>query len=107
MFNPELTQICEAVTLDYLVESGLLRWPKAVKIDVDGNELAILHGGKRLLATCAVSVESHPKDRKRLLDFMKALGQDHLSCNLTMSNTKRVQEQGANADYLIQNFIFG
>jgi FkbM family methyltransferase len=43
-FSPVASEMMPAVTMDSLIEAGTISPPTLVKIDVDGNELAILGG---------------------------------------------------------------
>ncbi|MGI9482259.1 MAG: FkbM family methyltransferase [Hyphomicrobiales bacterium] len=49
-FEPVISELKYACTLDSLVKQGVVRTPDHVKIDVDGNELLVLKGMKGVLS---------------------------------------------------------
>jgi FkbM family methyltransferase len=49
-FSPVACELKQAVAVDDLVAEGSMRAPTHVKIDIDGNELLILRGMRRLLS---------------------------------------------------------
>ena len=58
-----LTQGAVATTIDSLVESGAIRMPNHIKIDVDGLEHKVIAGGQRTLARAelrSLIVETNP-----------------------------------------------
>lgn len=64
-------------TLDAVAAAGSVPPPKFIKIDVDGGELAVLEGARRLLRDYrpAVFVEVHGLDRERACrEFLAARG---------------------------------
>jgi FkbM family methyltransferase len=72
-----LGELKYSTTIDRLWQSGAVRPPQHVKIDVDGNELLVLQGMKHLLASPdkprTVQVETNAPDE----DEIKALMQTH------------------------------
>lgn len=76
-FQPVGTELKCAMTLDTLVASGIVAAPTMVKIDVDGNEPAILRGMRKTLHAGSVrslQVETHPKTDAEILALMGEAG---------------------------------
>lgn len=68
------------ITLDSIVESGALPFPAHIKIDVDGNELEVLGGGKKTfsderLRSVMIEVdESNTEIMSKLYEFLSGAG---------------------------------
>lgn len=77
-FVPVLRECKAAFTLDYLVESGVVRTPDVVKIDVDGNELLVLAGMKNVLGSDmrprSVQIEVNHRYEAELDSLMQSFG---------------------------------
>jgi len=91
-FQPEITEQKYAVPIDNLIAEENFSPPQHIKIDVDGNELLILHGMSRLLKSSqrpkSIQVEINKPYRDEILSFMS-------SCHYVLSDrhfTRRGQE---------------
>lgn len=74
-FTPVASEVMASVSVDELIERGIIQTPCLVKIDVDGNELPILRGMKSLL--CG-------KDRPRAVQVEVNVGEgDPIAAFLT------------------------
>lgn len=108
-FSPLVTELKYGSSLDELVESGLLRAPDVVKIDVDGNEARILRGMQRLLTGSQrprlISVEVNARERDALFGFMQAQGYALAGRNDTMGGLRQI-EAGADRENVAYNAIF-
>jgi len=106
---PELTisELKFSTTVDRLLESGFIRTPQHIKIDVDGNELFILQGMKRLLDSAhkplTIQVEINPPHEEGIGAFMRAHGYVLKNQHYSRSAMRRIstcgshQGQGCNA----------
>jgi FkbM family methyltransferase len=65
-FKPVAREMLAAITVDELIAGGTIKAPNLVKIDVDGNEIKILQGMKKLLSG---------KDRPRALQVELNIGE--------------------------------
>ena len=98
-----------ATSVDDLIESHRFDKPDHVKIDVDGNELLILTGMKRLFGSAGepetVQVEIHEGTEADIIDFMKGFDYVPLQTHYTRSKIKS-QHRGQNVKYPY-NTVFG
>lgn len=107
--DPVASELKYATTVDDLVEAGTVRPADLVKIDVDGNELLILRGMRRLLTgerpPRAVQVEVNVDERAQVEEFMEScrfeLAQRHLT-----EGIQRLIDGGADPESLPFNGIF-
>ena len=108
-FTPALTESKWATTIDYLIDFSIARPPHVIKIDVDGNELAVLRGMHTLLTSPdrprTIQVETRPRDRQALLDFMQEAGFTFNHRHDTMYG-KQLVERGTNPDEIAHNSVF-
>jgi FkbM family methyltransferase len=76
--RPEASELKFATTVDELVAGGAVEPADVVKIDVDGNELRILRGMRRLLEEPnrprAVQVEVNVEGGRELVGYMEECG---------------------------------
>ena len=76
-FKPKAVELKQGISVDTLIRQGVVKSPDLVKIDVDGNELLILRGMKKLLsgvqAPRAIQVEVNPR-YPELLDYLESTG---------------------------------
>ena len=76
-FDPIAVEQKYATTVDELLDGGTIQPATIIKLDVDGNELAILQGMTSLLdhrPPRSIQVEVHPHDRSPVLAFMQTHG---------------------------------
>lgn len=73
-FAPAMTELKVAMPLDMLVNRGVVRPPDHIKIDVDGNEMLVLRGMRRVLAGArkpkSLQVEINSRYKAELYAFM-------------------------------------
>jgi FkbM family methyltransferase len=79
--NETDSQIVDVTTLDEFFSSPGRRGPDFLKIDVEGHELAVLEGGRRILGAChpTILVECEARHRadgdvRPVFELMKSLG---------------------------------
>jgi FkbM family methyltransferase len=107
--NGDISELKYSASIDSLIESSHIKKPHHIKIDVDGNELRILQGMKKLLqssdAPLTIQVELDPHASERIISFLK--GFDY---NLIEKHYSRAQqlmlEQTGNAGETGANGIF-
>lgn len=108
-YEPLVTEMKYGTSLDALVESGAIRAPDFIKIDVDGNEARILRGMHRLLSgpqrPRLISVEVNARERESLFGFMQAQGYAFSERNDTMGGLRQINA-GADPDAVAYNAIF-
>jgi FkbM family methyltransferase len=107
--RPVASELKYAIALDDLVEGGTVRTPDLVKIDVDGNELLVLRGMRRLLTgerrPRAVQVEVNVDEREELEEFMASCRYELAERHLT-EGIQRQLDAGADPATLPFNGIF-
>jgi hypothetical protein len=98
-----------ATTIDSLVETGIIRPPDLVKIDVDGNELMILRGMRRVLQGShrprAVQVEMNHRFKDELLAFMEACQFRLEARHHTLAGKKEIAK-GRDPESIAYNALF-
>jgi len=108
-FVPAYAEYKYATTIDRLVETGTVRPADHVKLDVDGNELMILHGMQRLLAgprgPRSVQVEINARHKQALLAFMQCVGYTLTQRHDTLSG-KQALAAGQDPEVIGYNAIF-
>lgn len=107
-FAPAATELKYGVTVDSLVAAGALPDPTLVKIDVDGNELLVLHGmEKTLLRHCirSLQVECHPDTSASIVSFLDYTGYTQTSVHHTALGADAIAK-GSNPDKVFCNRIF-
>ena len=77
--KPAFSQGCVAARLDDLVAAGVVPLPDHIKIDVDGFEPKVIHGGARTLREPALKsllIEVNPalEDHRRMIAELEQLG---------------------------------
>jgi FkbM family methyltransferase len=108
-FAPVACELKQAVAVDDLIASGMMRPPHHVKIDVDGNELLILRGMRNLLSGRAaprtLQVEINHRYRTALFNFLSELGFELVQRHHTL-NGKSLIAAGKNPEDIAHNAIF-
>lgn len=107
-FRPILAELKFSAPLDVLVERQYLRPPDHVKIDVDGNELFVLEGMRRLLQTHpprTLQVEINTRYNSRLLQFLADSGYVQYARHDTERGQSLIRE-GRNPDNVAHNALF-
>ncbi len=108
-FKPVGSEIKLAATVDGLIADGLVTPPSLVKIDVDGNELKILHGMRDLLRGAnrprSVQVELNVGEQKAIVALLKDLGYRLVARHHTAAG-KRRSAQGVPLKDIVHNAIF-
>lgn len=108
-FAPKLQEIIYCVTLDELVEKKAVPTPNHIKIDVDGNELPILKGMKKLLASAqkpkTIQVEVNPGERPAVSELLAGFGYTIDHAHFTAGGAKSLQK-GASPDSIAHNIVF-
>ena len=98
-----------AASVDSLIASGNFSIPHHIKIDVDGNELAILRGMTNLLKSAehprSLQVEIHKDREAEIMSFMEN-HKFHLIDKHYSRGVQRRIAKGANPDDLHYNAIF-
>ena len=110
--DENVTRISElkyATTIDHLIDSGEIKAPQHIKIDVDGNELLILEGMRHLLSgphrPKSIQVEMNDPHKMQILEFMKENQYRLAHKHYTRSQSRRIKE-GSDPEALGYNAIF-
>jgi FkbM family methyltransferase len=108
-FQPVFSELKYAVTADRLIESGAVRSPDLIKIDVDGNELLVLKGMSRLLSgptpPRSLQVEINERYREQLLAFMNEHGFELATRHETLAGKKKLDANVSPVD-VAHNAVF-
>jgi len=105
----QISELKYATTIDRLIDSGDIEAPQHIKIDVDGNEILILEGMRRLLAGphCPISIQVEMNDphQDKILEFMKEHQYRLATKHYTRSASRKIEE-GSDPETLSYNAIF-
>jgi FkbM family methyltransferase len=108
----DVPSICErkyATTIDHLIDSGEIKAPDHIKIDVDGNELLILEGMNRLLSGShrpkSIQVEMNDPHKPKILKFLNEHQYILIHKHFTRAQSRRKKE-GCDPESLGYNAIF-
>jgi FkbM family methyltransferase len=108
-FEPSVTELKHATTLDALLLDDVIPSPSLVKIDVDGNELLVLQGMRQALMMNlrlrSVQVEVHPSSHQRATKFMYKHGWCEVETHYTSGGQAEI-DKGANPEKVFRNVIF-
>ncbi len=108
-FRPKLSELVYALSLDDLMDAGSLPAPDMIKVDVDGNEIQILEGMKRLLASDrgprSLQVEINTGRRQEVLAIMEGCGYRLDHCHLTKGGQAQF-EASKSYDAVPHNAVF-
>ena len=107
LFVPKLRQPMQATSVDEMLAQGA-RPPQLIKLDVDGNELLVLHGAEGLLHSGyarSIQVEMHPKDDEAIVEFLDGYGYRLVERHYTEIG-KRAMAQGTDPARIAHNAVF-
>jgi FkbM family methyltransferase len=108
-FKPVAREMLAAVTVDELIAGGTIKAPNLVKIDVDGNEIKILQGMKKLLAgkdrPRAVQVELNIGVQEEIASFLADCGYALAERHHTRPGARRLKS-GIPLEKVAHNAIF-
>jgi FkbM family methyltransferase len=109
MANHVGTELKAALSIDSMVEKGVIRPPNLVKIDTDGIELAIVSGMKKLMSGSqrprSILVEVQQGEFEKQKALMKSCGYE-LSATHVMGREKRLHDRGQELERLAFNAVF-
>jgi FkbM family methyltransferase len=108
-YQAEISELKYTAAIDSLISSGKLQAPHHIKIDVDGNELLILRGMKKLLSSPkpprSIQVEIDKRNQIAIPQFLEShnyvLSQKHY----TKAGLRRHEQEGASDDHAF-NMLF-
>jgi FkbM family methyltransferase len=108
-FEPVAREMVLATSVDALIADRTVRPPALVKIDVDGNELAILRGMSALLAgparPRAIQVEINVGEQAAIEQFFTGCGYEQVATHLTTAG-KKAAARGRAMEQIAYNAIF-
>ena len=107
-FTPVAVELKHSITVDCLIESKIIRPATLIKLDVDGNESAVLRGTDLLLTNGplrSIQVEVHPKDKLYVLQFMTDHGFNLTGKHYTADGQKAI-EAGWHPEKVAHNLVF-
>jgi FkbM family methyltransferase len=108
-FAPVAREMMTATSVDRLIAEGAILPPSLVKIDVDGNELAILKGMRTLLGGAdrprSLQVELNVGEQAPITTFLAELGYRPIERHFTSAG-KRASARGLSLDQIAHNAIF-
>lgn len=108
-FIPKLEEIVYSATLDDLIWKRAIPTPNHIKIDVDGNELKILKGMSKLLASIgkprSIQVEINPGQKADVTEFLGGFGYKLDHVHYTADGHIKTAK-GEDADVIAHNAVF-
>ena len=107
-FEPIAVEWKYATTVDTLLDGKVIQPAAVIKLDVDGNELAILQGMSGLLdhrPPRSIQVEVHPHDRSPVIQFMQTHGY-HLADEHYTEFGQMGLDQGIDPARIAHNAVF-
>ena len=108
-FDPVASEKVFAASVDKLIERGSIVAPNLVKIDVDGNEIAILKGMRQLLRSeqrpRAVQVELNVGEQESIIEALADAGYELVDRHLTLAG-KNALATGSALDQIAHNAVF-
>lgn len=108
-FVPVASEKVFATTVDHLVSGGTIRPPNLVKIDVDGNEIAILRGMSALLRGTdrprSIQVELNVGEQEQIIALMAEHDYRLATRHLTYAG-KAAQAAGKPLEAIAHNAVF-
>lgn len=108
-FDPVVSEVCNGTSFDELLSSGAFPSPNLIKIDVDGIELRILKGMRKMLNSeqrpRSVQVEINVGENDDIVDFMQTCGYTLVERHLTKQG-KKLLAKGQDMAVIAHNAIF-
>jgi FkbM family methyltransferase len=108
-FRPAAREMLAAVSVNELMAGGTIKPPNLVKIDVDGNEIKILRGMKKLLTgkdrPRALQVELNAGEQEEIAAFLADCGYALTERHHTRHGEKQLQ-RGMPLEKAAHNAIF-
>jgi FkbM family methyltransferase len=108
-FQPVVSERKLGVTVDSLIESGVIGPPHHVKIDVDGNELLVLKGMQQLLTGAnrpkSLQVEINRRYKAELFAFLAQCGYEQRARHDTTLG-KSLLAAGRDPETIAHNAVF-
>lgn len=107
-FIPEATEIKFSVTINAMILMGAIQPATLIKLDVDGNELAILRGMEPWIKTAplrSIQVEVHPRDKLQVLQFMEPYGFELTDTHYTAGGQESIAT-GVPPEKVSHNVVF-
>ena len=109
-FQPVISERKLGMTVDALLEEGVIRPAHHVKIDVDGNELLVLRGMRRLLTggdrPRSLQVEINRRYKAELFAFLSECGYEQRARHDTAFG-KSLLAAGRDPETVAHNAVFG
>jgi FkbM family methyltransferase len=108
-FEPVGREMKHSASLDTLIDAGVVIPPHHIKIDVDGNEGAVLDGMRRLLTgerrPRTVQVEVNPRNRSDVQDRMIPWGYGNAQRHETQAGKEKLA-LGMDPEVVAHNVVF-
>lgn len=107
-FAPEAVEVKHGTSIDRLIKHGVIVPPTHIKLDVDGNEIAVIKGMRRLLMDTgvqSVQVEIHPSSRNEIDGLLAMADFDPGEPHYTELG-KEAMVQGAPTEKIFYNLIY-
>lgn len=107
-FEPEIAQKVCAYDIDYLISDHIIKSPDHIKIDVDGNEINIIKGMKKLLESKrlkTIQVEINIPIRNEVVAFMNNYGYQIRTRHYTAGGQRRI-DMGHDPESYPYNVVF-
>lgn len=108
-FEPVAREMLLATSIDALLSDGTIKPPAMIKIDVDGNELAILRGMQTLVSGTdrprSIQVEMNVGEQEVIKDFFAGHGYEESVTHFTSAG-QRAANRGVAMSAIAYNAIF-
>jgi FkbM family methyltransferase len=107
-FAPEASELKFTTSLDALVDAALIQPPAVVKIDIDGQELALLRGMRQLFRSGrlrSLQVETAPTTRTAIAEYLATCGYHPVGQHFTAAGDAALL-RNIPAEAIIDNTIF-
>ena len=108
-FRPVASEMAFGMSIDDLIAQGGIQPPTMIKIDVDGNELPILTGMRKLLSGTfyprVIRVEINAGEEDKIADFLGGCGYQLDKFHYTRSGQRQF-DRGVDPKHIAKNAIF-